>query len=84
MIFNWLKKTKPKRDTVEYGRYLHKPVLQRVVQHICGLDSQVAIEVVERGEVRLNYQAVSDPGQRLHSGRYRLRYGKTIYLFYIV
>jgi hypothetical protein len=83
MIFGLFRKNKPSRDTVEYGRYMNKPVLQRAVQYICSLDSETARKEIEEGNIRLNYRAATDCSERLHVGRYRLHYGDSIYLFYI-
>lgn len=78
MILKWLfgkKKEKPMAPTViNFGRYLHKPVMERAVSYITGLDFSTFTSLVANRKLLVNGQALLENRllERLESGSYEI------------
>lgn len=79
-MFGWLKKKRKPSPTINnFGRYLLKPVTERAVMHVTGLDYQTFIYLVATKQLKLNgtelwADRLSD---RLESGNYEIEQTNT-------
>lgn len=78
MILKWLfgkKKSKLMAPTViNFGRYLHKPVMERAVLYVTGLDFQTFVSLIANKKILINKQELSTNRlfERLESGSYEI------------
>ena len=79
-----LEKDSEKWTHVKWGRYLHKPILSRIIHHIVGIAEDEATKLVSQNQVLVNDERVNNAALRLGAGNYKLYIqGRGYYEFFI-
>lgn len=73
MIFGWGRNKAPDTPkTIEFGRYLHKPVTERALQFVTGYEIGHFLLLVATRQLKLNGELVEEDrfSDRLEAGQY--------------